>query len=407
MHAVGDHQGLVADPARLPDPLHLGVQPQIRIGAGQWPLTEHADLLVQAAAQPGDLVLAHAVQPQLLDQPVDLAGRHPVDIGLLDDRDQGLFSPPARLQEAREVAARCAAWGWPARAPRPGCPSGEVGNRCAGSAAVGGALTQLGADQRAHLGLHQLGDQPGHALAQHISVLICHAACRPTQQRSSCGPRPSWRLLRRSLDRPTIMRHTVADSYSATTAALLHHSPRLDPAVMTATGMVLVADTPSRPGSSCQPRMQRARPEGWVDRSGRRSAPGAGWPAGGSRLLGSGGGHQGSSGTAACLPWPSGTRSWATRAGCRPPRRDGGSWAGRGRPCRWVGLPPGIPFRAADPDAVPGPDWTEWSSGHEGGRGASDDAAVTLLRAVRTGRSCGPTPRAGHSPIGSFLRTCT
>src|SRR4029453_10702953 len=34
------------------------------------------------------------------------------------------------------------------------------------------------------------------------------------------------------------------------------------------------------------------------------SAPGAGWPAGGSRLLGSGGGHQGSSGTAACPPWP-------------------------------------------------------------------------------------------------------
>jgi hypothetical protein len=26
----------------------------------------------------------------------------------------------------------------------------------------------------------------------------------------------------------------------------------------------------SRPGSSCQPRMQRTRPEGWVDRSGRR-----------------------------------------------------------------------------------------------------------------------------------------
>jgi hypothetical protein len=50
MHAVGDHQGLVADPARLPDPFHLGVQPQIRIGTGQGPLPEHADLLVQAAA---------------------------------------------------------------------------------------------------------------------------------------------------------------------------------------------------------------------------------------------------------------------------------------------------------------------------------------------------------------------
>ena len=42
VHAVGDHQGLVADPARLPDPLHLGVQPQVRVGAGQWPLPEDA-----------------------------------------------------------------------------------------------------------------------------------------------------------------------------------------------------------------------------------------------------------------------------------------------------------------------------------------------------------------------------
>jgi hypothetical protein len=132
------------------------------------------------------------------------------------------------------------------------------------------------------------------------------------------------------------------------------------------------------------------------------AVPAARWPAGGCPRPGSGGGHQGSSGTAACPPWPSGTRSWVTRAGCRPPRRYGGSWAGRGRPCRCVGLPPGIPFRAADPDAVPGPAWTEWSSGHEGGRGASHDAAVTLLRAVRTGRSCGPTPSAAIVRLDRF-----
>jgi hypothetical protein len=39
-------------------------------------------------------------------------------------------------------------------------------------------------------------------------------------------------------------------------------------------------------------------------------------------------------------------------------------------------------------------------------KGASHDAVVTLLRAVRTGRSCGPTRSFGHSPIRSFLRTC-
>jgi len=87
VHAVGDHQGLVADPTPLADPLHLGVQPQVRVGATQRALPEHGDLLIQAATEPADGVLAHALQPQLLDQPVDLAGRDAVDIGLLDDRD--------------------------------------------------------------------------------------------------------------------------------------------------------------------------------------------------------------------------------------------------------------------------------------------------------------------------------
>ena len=105
VHAIGDHQRLVAHPAGLADPLDLGVQPQVRVGALQGPLTEHPDLLVQAAAQPRHLVLGQVVQAQLLDQPVDLAGGHPVDVGLLHDGDQGLFGPPARLQEAGEVGA--------------------------------------------------------------------------------------------------------------------------------------------------------------------------------------------------------------------------------------------------------------------------------------------------------------
>jgi hypothetical protein len=58
--AVGDHQRLVPDPAGLADPFHLGVQPQIRVAALQRPLQERPHLLVQAAAQPGHLVLGHA-----------------------------------------------------------------------------------------------------------------------------------------------------------------------------------------------------------------------------------------------------------------------------------------------------------------------------------------------------------
>jgi hypothetical protein len=103
VHAVGDHQRSVLDPPAGPHLLDLGVQPQVRIGAVQGPLPERGDLLVQPTAQPRHLVLADSGQPEGLHQPVDLAGRHPVDVGLLDDRDQRLLAAPARLQQAREV----------------------------------------------------------------------------------------------------------------------------------------------------------------------------------------------------------------------------------------------------------------------------------------------------------------
>jgi hypothetical protein len=62
VHAVGDHQRLVAHPTPLADPLDLGVHPQIRVGALQRSLPEDSDLLVQATAQPRYLVLAQMVQ---------------------------------------------------------------------------------------------------------------------------------------------------------------------------------------------------------------------------------------------------------------------------------------------------------------------------------------------------------
>jgi hypothetical protein len=100
---VGDHQRAVLDPAAGADLLHLGIQPQIRVGTLQRPLTEGLDLLVQSLAQPGHLILGRPGQPKSFDQPVDLAGGDAVDVGLLDHRDQRLFAAPARLQEAWEV----------------------------------------------------------------------------------------------------------------------------------------------------------------------------------------------------------------------------------------------------------------------------------------------------------------
>jgi hypothetical protein len=63
---VGDHQRLVAHPAGLADPFHLGVQPQVRIATLQWPLPERPHLLVQPPAQPRHLVLGHPGDAELL-----------------------------------------------------------------------------------------------------------------------------------------------------------------------------------------------------------------------------------------------------------------------------------------------------------------------------------------------------
>jgi hypothetical protein len=144
---------------------------------------------------------------------------------------------------------------------------------------------------------------------------------------------------------------------------------------------------------------------GWPGKIGRRrppttlrssAVPGARRPAGGSPMPDSGGGRQGSSGTAVCLLWPSGTRSWVTRARCQPPRRPAGSWE-RGV-WRWVGLPRRIPFVR----------WTRWLPR------ARTEQAFLGLRPQGTGGSHGggfpaerrinrtimqTDPTACHSPI--------
>ena len=174
MDAVGDHQRLVAHPTRFADPFDLCVQPQIRVGTGQRPLPEHGDLLVQPAAEPADGVLAHPLQAELLDQPVDLAGRDPVDVGLLDDRDQGLLGPPARLQERREIATLPQFRDGQLQLPNPGIPAPLAVAVSLAPAAVRGALTQLSAGQCGRFGIHQLLDQPRDTVAQDVGVLISH-----------------------------------------------------------------------------------------------------------------------------------------------------------------------------------------------------------------------------------------
>jgi hypothetical protein len=71
--------------------------------AGQRAVPEGRHLAVQVAADAGDLALADAaVSPQGADQVVDLAGAHPVQVGLHHHREQRLVDPAAALQQAGE-----------------------------------------------------------------------------------------------------------------------------------------------------------------------------------------------------------------------------------------------------------------------------------------------------------------
>jgi len=111
------------------------------------------------------------VQAQLLDQPVDLSGRHAVHVGLLDDRDQGLLSSPAGLEEAGEVGALAQLGDGQLDLTDPGVPSPRA-IPIAMRGPLRAALAEFSADLATELGLHELGGHPGHALAQHVGVLV-------------------------------------------------------------------------------------------------------------------------------------------------------------------------------------------------------------------------------------------
>src|SRR5207247_2548481 len=103
VYRVGDHERLRADVTAVSD-LHLfRVQPEIGVVALERPLPERLDQLVERATESRDAVLAHSLDTELLDQPVDLPGRDAVDVRLEHDRDDRLLRASPRLQEGREV----------------------------------------------------------------------------------------------------------------------------------------------------------------------------------------------------------------------------------------------------------------------------------------------------------------
>ena len=101
VHAVGDDERLVTHAAGLAHALHLGVEPEVGVGALEGALAEEAHLLVEAGAEAADGALADAGEPELGHQAVDLARGDAVDVGLLDDGHERLLA--ARLRGSRKL----------------------------------------------------------------------------------------------------------------------------------------------------------------------------------------------------------------------------------------------------------------------------------------------------------------
>ena len=106
-HAGHHHYGTRHHPALHPS-LHVGGVAE-QIGKAHVPEgsgAERFQVLVELSADPAHLGLRHPRgRPERLDQVVDLAGGHPVDIRLHDHGEQGPVDAPAPLQDGGEEAA--------------------------------------------------------------------------------------------------------------------------------------------------------------------------------------------------------------------------------------------------------------------------------------------------------------
>ena len=161
------------DPPALAD-LEVGrVEPDIGPVAGQRPVQELADPLVDVLAQLRDRALRDAAQPHGLGQIVDAAGRDAADPRLLDHGDQRLLRGLAGLEEAGEVAAL-------PQLRHPQVQRAQTGIESALSIAVPpgrafvGPFVPAGADQALDIGLHdQLQDGLGDGAQKVALIVLC------------------------------------------------------------------------------------------------------------------------------------------------------------------------------------------------------------------------------------------
>jgi hypothetical protein len=158
------------DDAAVAPRLHIGgVEPDIGPVALERTIEERLDLAVNLAAQAGNLALRYAGHAHRLDQLVDRACRHALDVGFLDHGRQRLLAHPPRLQKARKIAALPELRDAQLHRPGPGLPV-AVAIAVAMVQPFSASLAVPGAGQSLDPERHQpLGGKRDH-LAQKIRV---------------------------------------------------------------------------------------------------------------------------------------------------------------------------------------------------------------------------------------------
>jgi len=159
-------------------------------------------LSVEGGADPGDLAAADAGDPEGFDEILDPAGADAGDVRLLDDGEERPLGPPARLEEAREVAAVADLGDREADRPHAGIPAPLAVPVAAREPSVGCPLAVGDSGQLGHLGLHRrLGEDPD-PLAEEVGVALGPPPCAAGRARPSCH-RPSRSPSRRRTAIPT------------------------------------------------------------------------------------------------------------------------------------------------------------------------------------------------------------
>jgi hypothetical protein len=171
-------------PAVLSHLLEGGVQEEVWELAIQASGAEGMDLGVELFADPADLVLGDALDPERFGEVVDGSGRDVVDVGLLHNREQRSLVPAPRFQQARKAGPLPELGDLQLQGADPGVPL-PVSIAVAVGRPTRRALVRLGADQVGHLGVHQLLRQQLNAVAKKVRI---RALLRLDEQVQQCHP---------------------------------------------------------------------------------------------------------------------------------------------------------------------------------------------------------------------------